>query len=82
MLMSMEAWITIAVGAVVVPSITWLIREVLALRGKMIELETRMSAKDKDCERHQNWQDALQRALTKIDKNISRLCQANNIPEN
>jgi hypothetical protein len=77
----MDGWITLAIGGVVVPCVAWLTREVLALRGKMIELETRMGAKDQECERHQKWAGDLQRAITRMDKNISRLCQKAGVHE-
>jgi len=78
---SVETWIMFALSAVIVPSVAWLIREVLALRGKMIELETRMAATDRQCERHQRWSDALQISLTRVDKNVARLCQASGVKE-
>jgi len=73
--MNPETWITLAVSVVIIPSIGWLVREVLAIRGKMIALEERMLAKDKDCDRHQKWAGEQQRAITRIDKNVARLCQ-------
>jgi hypothetical protein len=51
--MNVESFVMLAVTVVIVPSVAWLIREVLALRGKMIELETRMDGRDKDCDRLQ-----------------------------
>jgi hypothetical protein len=77
----MESWVTLAIAALVVPSVAWLVREVLSLRGKMIELETRMDAKDRDCDRHQRQAVDVQRALSRIDRNVARLCQVSGITE-
>lgn len=79
--MSIEAWITLALGTIITPSVAWLIREVLSLRGKMIELETRMMATDRECDRHQKWNSELQTSLTRVDKNVVRLCQASGVQE-
>jgi len=79
--MTVETIITLAVSCVIVPSVAWLVKEVLALRGKMIELETRMDEQRKNCERHQQWNGALQSSINRMDKNIAKLCMKAGIAE-
>jgi hypothetical protein len=77
----MEAWITLALGVVVVPSIAWLVREVLSLRGEMIKLQTCQKHTEKECLRHQIWAAGHQRILSSVAKNISRLCMKAGVDE-
>lgn len=79
--MNVETWIVLAVSAVIIPAVGWLLKEVLAHRDRLVELETRLEERDKNCERHQKWNGDLQRSLQRMDKNISRLCQHAGIPE-
>jgi hypothetical protein len=72
--MTADAWILLGVSIVLVPSVTWLIREVLALRVKVTEIETRLAATDRECKRHQEWAGQLQACVVRVDKNVGRLC--------
>ncbi len=79
--MSFETWAVVAITVVVVPSIAWLVREVLNLRGDMIHLQTRLDNTDREVARHQAWAGDLQRAVGRVDRNVARLCQANGVKE-
>ena len=75
--MNLESWLILVVSLIIVPSVAWLLKQVLDLRAKMIELETRLRMLDGEygqCARHQKWAGDLQHAINKIDKNIGRLC--------
>jgi len=79
--MSMEAWVTLGVGVVVVPSVAWLIKAVLDLRERMIGVEAWIKLKESECQRHQSWGGTMQADIKRIDKNISRLCQKAGVQE-
>lgn len=59
---------------VVVPSVAWLIKEVLALRNDMIKQQTEIANIKETCTRHQEWQSAQQKTLNRIDNNVVRIC--------
>jgi hypothetical protein len=71
----------LAVSAVVIPSVAWLVNEVLALRVKIVEIETRMGDRDRTCDRHQIWNAEIQRSVHRMDLNIARLCQKAGVSE-
>ena len=79
--MNIESWIMLAVSLVIIPSVAWLVREVLSLRGKMIEMETRQENMRENCTRHQIWNGEMQKTVSRMDKNIARLCQKNGVAE-
>ncbi len=79
--MSLESWAVVTVTVVVVPSIAWLVREVLKLRGDMIKLQTRLDNTDTQVARHQKWAGDLQNAVGRVDRNVARLCQAAGVKE-
>ena len=69
-----QAWMLVLVSLILVPSVAWLVKEVLTLRKDMVRLMVRMDGRDKDCERHQEWNSALQKTLERTDRNVVRLC--------
>jgi len=73
--MNPETWAVVSISVVIVPSVAWLVRAVLKLQIELAQMQTRESERDKNCERHQKWNGELQKALTRMDKNITRLCQ-------
>ena len=79
--MNTQIWISLAVGAVLAPSVAWLVKEVLDLRGKMIQLGTRQTNMNRECDRHQRWSDQLQKSINRIERNVARLCQAMGVKE-
>lgn len=79
--MNIESWILLAVSLVIVPSVGWLVREVLTLRGKMIEIQIRQDNMRENCDRHQIWNGEMQKTVSRMDKNIARLCQKNGVAE-
>ena len=78
---NIESWIMLAVSIVIIPSVAWLVREVLALRGKMIEIQTRQDTMRENCDRHQRWNGEMQKTVSRMDKNIARLCQQAGVAE-
>ena len=79
--MTPETWIPLAVGAVIVPSVAWLVNAVLNLQIKLAQIEEWRIAKQQECARHQSWQGELQKGLTRIDKNVTRLCEKAGVKE-
>lgn len=64
---------------VIVPCIAWLIREVLSLRNCMVSQQTEIANIKENCRRHQMWQDEQQKTLARVDKNVVRICERNQI---
>ena len=79
--MNVEGWIILAVSAVVIPSVAWLVKAVLDLKERMIRTEAWIALKADECQRHQQWAGTMQSDIKRIDKNISRLCQAAGVQE-
>ena len=77
--MGIEMWLQIIVTAIVIPSVAWLVKEVLSLRNKMVELETRFTMQAENCQRHLRWNEDTTNKLNTIATNIARPCQHNNL---
>jgi len=73
--MSPEAWAALIVGSIIIPTVGWLVREVLKLRNDLVAIQTKVAEISKDCDRHQKWSGALQESITRVDRNVVRLCQ-------
>jgi len=70
------AVIPVLLSAVIVPSVAWLVKEVLALRIKLVALETRVEAMSSNCLQHHRWQEEISSAVTRTDRNVARLCES------
>ncbi len=66
------------IGLLIVSSICWLVKEVLALRNDVTKLQTETDIKIKqiqnNCARHQHWAEGLQKSMGRMDRNLIRLC--------
>jgi hypothetical protein len=66
------------VGLLIVASITWLVKEVLALRNDLTKLQTETQLQIKqitqNCARHQHWAEGIQKSMGRMDRNLIRLC--------
>jgi hypothetical protein len=73
-----EEFILYIVGALIIASICWLAREVLALRNDLTKLQTQTDLQIKaitnNCARHQHWAESIQRDVRRMDRNLIRLC--------
>jgi len=63
------------ISAVVVPSVAWLVKEVLSLRVRIATLEAQIEDMQSDCSRHQAWQSEIQKTVGRTDRNVARLCE-------
>ena len=80
--MTFELGISLALmllATVIIPSVAWLVKEVLSLRNKLVEHEVQIAAILKNCERHQEWQSELQKTISRVDNNVVRLCERNGV---
>lgn len=79
--MSWSEWIVLAVF---IPSMGWLFVEHLKLRLRMTQIETRcQSFRDNLSEQRVHDRDSdnlTQRTLERLDRNIVRLCERNEVP--
>lgn len=70
-------------SALVIASICWLVREVLSIRNKLVQLETSTSLQisqiTSNCERHQKWSEQMQGSLHRIDRNVVAICATQGI---
>ena len=77
-------------AGIALSAICWLVKEVLELRKGLITLqvdteqkiqsiEQKIKSIDKNCDRHQRWGGEMQRAISRIDRNLVRLCLQNKI---
>jgi len=46
--------------------IAWLVCKVLDMERKLVELEARIIAREKDCEHHHEWMDVIDTKLNKV----------------
>lgn len=76
----------LAVSVIVVPTVGWLVKEVLSLRRDFVRIQTQaddrhealaeaMKKRDENCHRHQEWNEQNQRTLARLDRNIVRVCE-------
>lgn len=77
--MNMEQWAMLAISVVVVPAVVWLVKEVLSLRRDLVILQSHAAEVDRNCHRHQSWAEGIQNTLTRLDRNIVRLCQSSKV---
>lgn len=69
-------WIVaLGVSGIALPTIAWLVKEVLSLRRDMVKLQTEWEKITSDCQRHQVWSEDRQKTLNRLDRNIVRLCE-------
>lgn len=80
-------WILGVSGSFIVASVCWLVRAVLRLEAQYIRLDTEAQATfahimekfgdlQQNCMRHQKWSDELSERISRMDRNIVRLCQS------
>lgn len=67
--------------ALVTGIVGWVLKEVISLRVRCVAMETTIQAMGKDCVRHQNWLDDLSKTASRVDRNVSRLCQKSGVQE-
>ena len=65
----------IAVASVVIPTLAWLIKEVLTLRKDMIRLQAHVENMHEVCRERGKLFTSQNSMLTRLDRNIVRLCQ-------
>lgn len=83
-MMTFEIGVSLALAVlsvVVVPSISWLVKEVLDIRNHLVRTEEHLNNTDRRCEDHRLWTKEIQGGVNRIDKNVCRLCQQNGIEE-
>jgi len=68
-----------AVAAFIVAAVCWLVREVLDIRRQLVELESRLSGIERECEKRLSWTKELSDSIARIDRNLVRLCEKNNV---
>lgn len=69
----------LAISVLVVPAVAWLVKEVLSLRRDLVVLQVHMTEIDRNCTRHQAWNECIQAMLSRLDRNIVRLCQSSSV---
>ncbi len=88
--MTPDHWIAIiglGITAILVPSMAWLVKQVLCLRKDMVELQTQLTERTQawvrafesiqdNCGQHRLANEETQKDLRRMDGNIIRLCQA------
>lgn len=79
--MNVETWLVVIVSAIVIPSVGWLVREVLRMRLKLAELDVRLTGREAECQRHQKWAGTMQETLSRIERAVARLCQKAGVKE-
>ncbi len=88
--MNWEQWLMWAIstglGVIIVPTVGWLTRGVLALKKDLVnmqlelaKLQTRYDERERDCVRHQKWNEDTQKMLNRLDKNVAVLCSKMNV---
>jgi hypothetical protein len=75
------SWMTLVLSAIIIPSVAWLVKEVLAQRKELVAMDLKITSISTDCKRHQEWQLNMQKILNRVDKNMGRVCLALRIPE-
>jgi len=77
--MQIDHWIMFAISGVVVPTVGWLVKEVLALRKEMVKIQTQHHECNKSMREAIERQEAStlrqQETLERLDRNIVRLCE-------
>ena len=75
------SWFTLSLSGILVPSVAWLVKEVLAQRNKLVELETRIAGIERECQKHLADTATISTLVHHIDKNMGRVCMALKIAE-
>jgi hypothetical protein len=70
-----EMWAMLAVSCVVVPTVGWLIREVLSLRKDILKIQHAIAAQQELCSERKIELTRGQATMTRLDRNLVRLCQ-------
>lgn len=88
--MSAEQWIMLAVSGIVIPTVGWLVKEIVSLRKDFVGMQVRHEEREKavdlaidgitaNCTRHQKWGEDMSKTVGRMDRNIVRLCAEKNV---
>jgi hypothetical protein len=76
-----ETIITLCIGGILIPSVAWLVREVLALKTKLVQIEEHINNTDKRCGEHREWLKESSDKLDVMGRDIARICTKMGITE-